>query len=504
MRWRRGCSRRGSPRPYGPHPQPLSQSWERGDHWRAYSPLLKLGEGSGVGAVRGGGRRPARRFGFLLAVVVAALVLLPGCQIQRVLTRALPETAGPVSISTTVTQPFYSPSDGLDGLSIGIARDETTTIDETGRMETGATAEIQYAPAADPRFPEQGFHDWPADQTWLGELSGQQVIGQSFTALYPNLDGITLRAANYGADLSPGEAVLADGPPVPVLALPIDGKQVTSLPGDSTVRVESSAEGWANVRLDDGQAGFIDLSQFAELPPPARVNDQDVIFTLFREPEMTEVARVVINARDIHDISHVTFRFPPLPGSVDARYRFTLTSPDSTPGNAVAFWYAPSDVYPDGARYEGDQAADGDLVFKPSYAPSAPLYQGAIDSFAASGQSDAMDVRFPPVGDTADRYLKLVVRAGQQPVSTFWSRLRPPGGLPLVVEGDATVPPGGLVFNVGYSSDFPLATLGGQTISGAFGMARRDPGFFVLYLVALLAVVGWWGRLLIRRGVHGR
>lgn len=443
------------------------------------------------------------RSGFLLTIVAVALLLLPGCQVQRVLTRSLPETAGPVSISTTVTQPFYSPSDGLDGLSIGIARDETTTIDETGRLKTGATAEIQYAPEADPRFPEPGFHDWPADQTWLGELTGRQVIGQSFTALYPNLDGITLRAANFGADLSPGQGVLADGEPVPVLALPIDGKPLTMLPGGSTVRVESSAEGWANVRLDDGQSGFIDLSQFADLPPPSRVNDRDVIFTLYREPEMTEVARVVINARDIHDVSHVTFRFPPLPGSVDARYRFTLTSPDSTPGNAVAFWYAPADAYSDGARYEGDQVVDGELIFKPSYSPGAPLYQGSIDTFAASGQSDAMDIRFLPVADTADRYLRLVVRAGQQPVSTYWSKLRPPGGLPLVVEGDSTVPPGGLVFNVGYSSDFPLAALGGQTISGAFHAARRDPGFFVLYLVAVLAVVGWWGRSLTRRGAHG-
>ncbi len=489
----------GRSRPEQPPPPAPPPTLGEGRSLGSLSPSPRIGGGAG-----GGGRYSHYHPKFLLAIVVAALVLLPGCQVQRVLTRSLPETAGPISISTTVTQPFYSPSDGLDGLSIGIARDETTTIDETGRLKTGATAEIQYAPEEDPRFPEPGFHDWPAGQTWLGELTGQQVIGQSFTALYPNLDGITLRAANFGADLSPGEAVLAEGPPVPVLALPIDGKPVTTLPGGSRVRVEGSAEGWANVRLDDGQTGFIDLSRFAELPPPTRINNRDVIFTLYREPELTEAARVVINARDIHDLSHVTFRFPPIPNSATSRYRFTLTSPDSTPGNAVTFWYAPADVYAAGTRYEGDQATGGDLVFKPSYEPGAPLYQGAIDTFAASGQSDAMDVRFSPVAGTDGRYLKLVVRTGQQPVSTYWSRLRPPGGLPLVVEGDATVPPGGLVFNVGYSSDFPLAALGGQTISGALHAARQDPGFFVLYLVAVLAVLGWWGRSLIRRGAHGR
>ena len=93
------------------------------------------------------------------------------------------------------------------------------------------------------------------------------MIGQSFTALYPNLDAITLRSANFGADFSPSEGVLADGPSVPVLALPIDGKQVTTIPGGRRIRVESSAEGWAAARLGDGQSGFVDLSHFAELLP---------------------------------------------------------------------------------------------------------------------------------------------------------------------------------------------------------------------------------------------
>ena len=196
-----------------------------------------------------------------------------------------------------------------------------------------------------------------------------------------------------------------------------------------------------------------------------------MIFTLYREPEMTEVARVVINARDLHDVSHVTFRFPSIPDSVNARYRFTLTSPDSTPGNAVTIWYAPADVYAAGAHYEGDKA---------------------------------MDVRFPPVAATADRYLKVIVRADRKAVTTFWSRLRPPGELPLSAEGNSTLPSGGLVFNVGYASDFPLAAFGNQTISGAYQTAWRDPGFFALYLAAILAVIGWSDRSLIRRGAHGR
>jgi hypothetical protein len=70
----------------------------------------------------------ARDVRFLLALVILVLALLPGCQVQRALTRSLPGQAGAVSVSTTVTQPFYSPGDGLDGLSIGIGRDEATTI----------------------------------------------------------------------------------------------------------------------------------------------------------------------------------------------------------------------------------------------------------------------------------------------------------------------------------------------------------------------------------------
>ena len=89
-------------------------------------------------------------------------------------------------------------------------------------------------------------------------------------------------------------------------------------------------------------------------------------------------------------------------------------------------------------------------------------------------------------------------------MTTYWSRLRPPSELPLSAEGNSTLPSGGLVFNVGYASDFPLAALGNQTISGAYQTARRDPGFFAVYLAAILALIGWWGRSLIRRGAHGR
>src|SRR5919202_5931341 len=49
-------------------------------------PKLEAGDGLGL--------QPSRRFSFLLALVIAALVLLYGCQVQRVLTPSLPVKGG--------------------------------------------------------------------------------------------------------------------------------------------------------------------------------------------------------------------------------------------------------------------------------------------------------------------------------------------------------------------------------------------------------------------------
>src|SRR5690606_12115397 len=123
---------------------------------------------------------------------------------------------------------------------------------------------------------------------------------------------------------------------------PIDGQEIAQAAGGSEVQVEGTNEGWAAVRLDDGRRGFIDLKNLTDYVPADRVNDRDVVLTLYREPELTEVRQVTINAQELFDNSHVTFTFEPLLDSSDVHYRFTLTSPGAQPGNAVTFRYAPN------------------------------------------------------------------------------------------------------------------------------------------------------------------
>lgn len=446
---------------------------------------------------------PIRR-GFGLALLAALALVLGGCRVERALTPSLPPVAGSLGASGVVTQPFYSPANGLNRLSIGIVQPEPRPGQSLRTLGGGATVEIRYAPAADNRFPQPAFHDWPADQQWLGELTGTYSFGQSFYSPYPNLDGLTVRGATFGGDLTPGEAQLAPGSTVTVRALPVDGAPVTTLPGGATVMVEGSAEGWAAVRLDDGQRGYVALNQFAKLPPPARVNNHDVVLTLYREPDLVAVRRTTINASTIPDNAHLTFRFDPLPDSMGARYRFVITSPDSTPGNAVTFRYAPTSSYAGGTRFEDGKPVSGALVFNPDYAPGAPLYRGSLDSFNWSEPTLSLEGSFAPLANTADRFLAVVVSGGNASLQLHWSTIRPPGGQPLTVEGDPQAPAGGLVFNTGYWSNFPIGTSIRQAAGGVLRAARADPAFFALYALALLGVIGWWGWLLGRRRLRGR
>src|SRR5690606_20294028 len=148
--------------------------------------------------------------------------------------------------------------DGLSGLTVAVVPQTGSEGELLPQPTDGARVEVRYASEADPRFPETAFHEWPEGQQWLGEITGDRVVGQSFLSRYPNLAGITLRVATYGADLSPGQGRLNERQAVSVLELPIDGREVASLPGGSLVAVDGAAEGWAAVRLDSGQSGFVD------------------------------------------------------------------------------------------------------------------------------------------------------------------------------------------------------------------------------------------------------
>lgn len=426
-------------------------------------------------------------------LVVVPLVLLAGCRVEHLLTAELPGVTGTVMVGGTASQVFLSPSDGLDRVSLGVVPPGPTAGRAVDSLASGATLELHYAPEADPAYPDGHFHDWPGDHAWLGELTGGREIGQTFLSRYPNLDGITLRVATFGADLSAGEGRLRDGPAVPVRRLPVDGERIADLPGGGTVRVEGSAEGWARVLLDDGQVGYVELSHFSYLPAASRVNDRDVVLRVYREGEAEPIRTATINASAMHDNSHVTFRFEPLADSMGARYRFTLASPDAIPGNAVTFRYAEADVYADGTRLDGGEPAEGDLIFRPAFAAGEPLARVELDRAVLSGQTSALEASFAPVPDTAGRALRLVVRAGHAPLPVTWSERLPPGGSQLALSGGQEPPPGGLVFNVGYRADVDV---GGLLVGAVRHMgrgARQDPVFFALYGIALAGTGGWFG-----------
>ncbi|HEX3723252.1 MAG TPA: SH3 domain-containing protein, partial [Nitrolancea sp.] len=257
------------------------------------------------------------------------LLVVSGCGIPQVLSPALPDSAGTVSVGKRLSQPFLAPSDGLDGITIAASPPLTSDGDLLPNPTGGATVSIRYAPEADARFPEEAFHDWPATDQWLGELTGTQQVGQSFLSRYPGLNGITLRVATYGADTGTGDGLLKAGPSVDVLAFPIDGAVIATIDGGSMVDVVGAAEGWAQISFGDKRIGYLPFSAFAQLPPSTRKNTHDVVLTLYRESDMSKVRTVTINAAQLHDNSHVSFQFQPIADSDGQSYRFVLTSPDS-------------------------------------------------------------------------------------------------------------------------------------------------------------------------------
>ncbi|HET9016789.1 MAG TPA: hypothetical protein VFN57_14410 [Thermomicrobiaceae bacterium] len=436
--------------------------------------------------------RLSRSRALLAAMGLLAVVIASGCSVEEVLVPQLPTPDGTVTVGQQVSQVFVAPSDGLNRLSIGIVPPNPSSGAPVRTVTGGATVELRYAPRYDPSYPDGDFHSWPPSQQWLGELTGGQSIGQSFVSDYPNLNGITLRVATFGADLSPGIGHLRPGVAAPVLQLPVDGQLLEELPGGSDVRVDGSAEGFAHVVLSDGTAGYVQLSLFASLPPPTRVNTHNVTLTLYRDGDPTPIRSATINAHGIHDNSHVTFSFPTVPDSLDARYRFTVTSPGSVPGNAVTFRYSPTDVYASGTRFSDGKPVAGDLIFRPAYASGAPLYQGSLDSYVLSGQTNALEGSFRPLGHTAGRSLEVVVKPGSRALEVDWTTARPPGYQPLVLAGDPSAPRGSLVMNVGFRSALPLGSIARGSLQRLGSWSHQDPAFFALYALLVAAAAAWF------------
>ncbi|TVR71111.1 MAG: hypothetical protein EA415_12045 [Sphaerobacteraceae bacterium] len=302
--------------------------------------------------------------------------------------------------------------------------------------------------------------------------------------------------ATFGADLSPGTGVLQPFDTVEVLELPEVGQHAGFIPGGSEVEVVAATEGWARVEFNDDQAGWIRFENFAELPDAHRTNDKDVVLELYEQDGDEPIRQSVVNAADMYDISHVTFDFDRYEDALDQCFRFVVTSPDSSPGNAITLRFDPDSPYQDGQAILNGDPVDGDIVFSPLYDLQEPLYRGFLDDYEWAAPLDAFEARFDPIENTADRYLEVRVETGNVPINIPWSRNRPPGQRPLAVEGMPEAPQGGLIFNAAFHQDVPLGEVSRIFGRDLLSRARMDQLFFgglglLLLGTALGGVVIW-------------
>ncbi|HMM41858.1 MAG TPA: hypothetical protein PKA95_08150, partial [Thermomicrobiales bacterium] len=362
--------------------------------------------------------------------------------------------------------PADARSGGLDELRVALRLDA-----EPGRAwQTGARLQLRYDPDRDPRFPERDFHVWDPVDAWLP--GGGLTTTQTFVSPYDRLDGVTLRIATFGGDLSPGPATVGDRP-VDVRAMPVDGTLVETLPASTVVEALGTAEGWAQVRLSDDDEGFVPLGALAEVTPPAtrpagslRVALLDAAGAVLRE--------TAVSATDLHDNSHLTVRFDPVEDAAGRSFAFRFDVP-----TGVTLRVAAGDAYADGAR---DGGAD-DLLFRPSWAEQPLLADAAVDALPRSGDwvelRDAPDIRpgtavaieVAPGGGPDAKDLLIGTTPGRVPYGAW-----PADGL------DET---GSLGIQTRYQRDVDLggiARAGGAALRAG---ARADLGFAALLVVGV-------------------
>ncbi|MDY7079021.1 MAG: glycosyltransferase [Chloroflexota bacterium] len=95
-----------------------------------------------------------------------------------------------------------------------------------------------------------------------------------------------------------------------------------------------------------------------------RPNTRDVILHLRESPTASsDLATVQINASLIIDNSYARFTFEPQPGSRGKSYYFSVESPESATGDAIALWAYRQVDLPDARLYWNGRPRNGQLVF---------------------------------------------------------------------------------------------------------------------------------------------
>ena len=432
--------------------------------------------------------RPIRaRRTSVVGLILIVAVTLASCTVPQTMVSSLPDEADTFRADSPVSQPFRADHDGLHRLLVRLHPEgDHRSVAPLG-PDDELTVSLAYAPDADPRFPEPAFHQWPEHHEWLPELTSDSVYAQEFCSPYPGLNGIELRVATFGADLSAGTGVIDEQASAVAYTLPVVGEPVTELDPGSSVPVRSAVEGWVQVELDDGAQAFVDMQDFDQLPAPDRHNDADVVLTIIDGSTGDELHATSVNADDMYDNSHVAFAFPEIEGAQGRCYRFELKSPESEPGNAVTFRFDPASEYPDGNAILNGEPTDGDLVFRPLYREHS-LERFMMSDLEWAAPYEAYEADFTPVSQSAGRYFRLTVDPGQDQLTLPWSRSRPPGGLALESTDDAA-PGGGLIFNATYHARYSATDAVDAATSFARQTWRNDPWFSGLYVAVALGLI---------------
>jgi hypothetical protein len=346
--------------------------------------------------------------------------------------------------------------------------------------DSGARLQMRYDPVHDLRFPEQEFHAWDATDVWLPTSDTGFSVSQSFVSPYALLAGITIRIATFGGDLSPGEATVGTRSTA-VRSQPVDGAVLATLLPGAQVAVTAAAEGWTQVQMPDGMSGFVPLDAFAVLPPPQRVVSGPLALTV-RDGSGAEVRSVEIASRDLHDNSHLTVPFDPLPDSAGAAYTFTVSVPPGVTRRATA-----ADAYADGSL----QGTAGDLVFRPVWSEQPALMDVAIDTLPRDG--DWVRVTQPPEVESGHIVsLRLVPGDGNLEYGTTPDRM-PYGGW-MATADDGVALSGALLVETRYDREVAIGSVTGAALSRVWAGARNDAlfaGGWLLAFVGMVAAAAW-------------
>ena len=117
-----------------------------------------------------------------------------------------------------------------------------------------------------------------------------------------------------------------------------------------------------------GQTFFCDKDEMDRidvlLATYARINSGKIIFHLREKNENNDIRTITIDAKYVKDTKYHQFIFEPIENSKNTSYEFYLTSPNSSPGNAVTIWSTQENSYDGGYATINDNPINGDLNFK--------------------------------------------------------------------------------------------------------------------------------------------